>query len=68
MPADVTKTRKDGTRGRMRIDYGDYRDPQAALQWVWKFIVCRAAGCAESRRGEPCVSDAAGRAVRIGSA
>ena len=36
--ADVTKTRKDGSRGRLRIDYGDYRDPQAALQWLWKFI------------------------------
>src|SRR3954467_6517886 len=36
--ADVTKTRKDGSRGRLRIDYGDYRDPQAALAWLWKFI------------------------------
>jgi hypothetical protein len=36
--SDVTKTRKDGSRGRLRIDYGDYRDPQAALQWLWKFI------------------------------
>jgi hypothetical protein len=27
---DVTKTRKDGTRGRLRVDYGDHRDPQAA--------------------------------------
>jgi len=36
--ADVTKTRKDGSRGRLRIDYGDHRDPQAALAWLWKFI------------------------------
>jgi hypothetical protein len=36
--SDVTKTRKDGSRGRLRIDYGDSRDPQAALQWLWKFI------------------------------
>jgi hypothetical protein len=36
--ADVTKTRKDGSRGRLRIDYGDSRDPQAALQWLWTFI------------------------------
>jgi hypothetical protein len=36
--ADITKTRKDGSRGRLRIDYGDYRDPQAALAWLWKFI------------------------------
>ncbi len=36
--ADVTKARKDGSRGRMRIDYGDHRDPQAAIAWLWKFI------------------------------
>ena len=36
--ADVTKTRKDGSRGRMRIDYGDHRDPQAAITWLWKFL------------------------------
>ena len=36
--SDVTKTRKDGSRSRLRIDYGDYRDPQAALAWLWKFI------------------------------
>ena len=35
---DVTKTRKDGSRGRLRIDYGDHRDPQAALAWLWKYI------------------------------
>jgi hypothetical protein len=35
---DVTKTRKDGTRGRLRIDYGDHRNPEAALQWLWKFV------------------------------
>jgi ParB/RepB/Spo0J family partition protein len=36
--SDVTKTRKDGSRGRLRIDYGDPRDPQAAIAWLWKFI------------------------------
>jgi hypothetical protein len=35
---DVTKTRKDGTRGRLRYDYGDHRDPQAAIAWLWKFV------------------------------
>jgi hypothetical protein len=45
--SDVTKTRKDGSRGRLRIDYGDHRDPQAALSWLWKFILCRAVGYAE---------------------
>jgi hypothetical protein len=36
--ADITKTRKDGTRGRLRIDYGDHRNPEAALAWMWKFV------------------------------
>ena len=35
---DVTKTRKDGTRGRLRYDYGEHRDPQAALAWLWRYI------------------------------
>jgi hypothetical protein len=35
---DVTKTRQDGTRGRTRYDYGDHRDPQPAIAWLWKFI------------------------------
>jgi hypothetical protein len=35
---DVTKTRKDGSRGRLRIDYGDARDPQATVAWLWKFV------------------------------
>jgi hypothetical protein len=39
--SDVTKTRNDGTRGRVRMDYGDHRNPEAALTWLWKFVVCR---------------------------
>jgi hypothetical protein len=35
---DVTKTRKDGSRGRLRYDYGDHRDPQAAIAWLWRFL------------------------------
>ena len=35
---DVTKTRKDGSRGRLRVDYGEHRDPQAAILWLWKFV------------------------------
>ncbi len=35
---DVTKTLKDGSRGRLRIDYGDTRHPEAAVKWLWKFI------------------------------
>jgi len=44
---DVTKTRKDGTRGRLRYDYGEHRDPQAAIAWLWKYIVCRVVRYAE---------------------
>src|SRR5215218_10386305 len=32
------QTRKDGSRGWLRYDYGDHRDPQAATAWLWKFI------------------------------
>ena len=49
--SDVTKTRKDGSRGRLRIDYGDHRNPDAALTWLWKYIVCRGGGYAESAVG-----------------
>ncbi len=35
---DVTKTKADGTRGALRIDYGDQHKPQDALAWMWKFI------------------------------
>jgi hypothetical protein len=35
---DVTKMRKDGSRGRLRYDYGEHRDPQAAIAWLWKFL------------------------------
>ena len=36
--ADVTKTKKDGTRGKLRIDYGDHRDPEQPIAWLWRFI------------------------------
>jgi ParB/RepB/Spo0J family partition protein len=36
--ADVTRTRKDGTRGKLRIDYGDPRQPEKPIAWVWRFI------------------------------
>jgi hypothetical protein len=35
---NVTKTRKDGSPGRLRIDYGDPRKPQDAVKWLWKFL------------------------------
>ena len=36
--ADVTKTRKDGTRGRLKIDYGNPREPEPAIKWLWRFL------------------------------
>jgi hypothetical protein len=35
---DVTKTRKDGSRGKLRIDYGDPREPDAAVKWIWRYL------------------------------
>ena len=35
---DATKTLKDGSRGRLRIDYGDPRQPDDAVKWLWKFL------------------------------
>jgi ParB/RepB/Spo0J family partition protein len=35
---DVAKTRRDGSRGRLRIDYGDPRKPQDAVRWLFKFL------------------------------
>jgi hypothetical protein len=35
---DVTKTRKDGSRGALRIDYGNGRGPQEPLRWLWKYL------------------------------
>jgi hypothetical protein len=35
---DVTKTRKDGSRGRLRIAYEDPDKPEKPIAWLWKFI------------------------------
>lgn len=35
---DVTKTKKDGSRGALRIDYGDPHTPEDQVAWLWKFI------------------------------
>jgi hypothetical protein len=38
---DVTKTKKDGTRGRLKIDYGDRHvadHATAVIKWLWKFL------------------------------
>ena len=36
--SDVTKTLKNGQRGRLRIDYGDPHKPGDAVKWLWKFV------------------------------
>lgn len=36
--SDVTKTRKDGSRGKLRIDYGDAHQPEEPVKWLWKFV------------------------------
>jgi ParB/RepB/Spo0J family partition protein len=35
---DVTKIKKDGSRGVLRIDYGEQRDPAEPIKWLWKFV------------------------------
>lgn len=35
---DATKLKKDGTRGVLRIDYGDPHKPEDALAWLWKYV------------------------------
>jgi len=34
----VTKTRRDGTRGALRVDYGDPRKPEKPIAWVLKWL------------------------------
>jgi hypothetical protein len=36
--SDVTKTRKDGSRGALRIDYGTPQDTAATREWLWKYL------------------------------
>jgi ParB/RepB/Spo0J family partition protein len=35
---DVTKTKKDGSRGALRISYGDQHKPEEQVAWMWKFL------------------------------
>jgi hypothetical protein len=35
---NVTKTRKDGTPGALRIDYGDPRKPEKPIAWALKWL------------------------------
>jgi ParB/RepB/Spo0J family partition protein len=35
---DVTKTLKEGSRGKLRIDYGNPKEPEKPIAWLWKFV------------------------------
>jgi hypothetical protein len=45
-----TPTLKSGQPGKTKDSYGE---PEDALKWLWKFVLCRAAGYAESACGGP---------------
>jgi hypothetical protein len=62
---DVTKTRKDGSPGRLRMDYGDARDPQAAIAWLWNFA--EGAKTAGSRTAVPSSSSSPSSTPRASS-
>jgi len=34
----ILDNRKDGTKGKPRIDYGDPRNPKEPIKWLWRFI------------------------------
>lgn len=34
----ILDNRKDGSKGKLRIDYGDCHQPEAPIRWLWKFI------------------------------
>jgi hypothetical protein len=36
--SDVTKIRKDGSKGTLRMDYGNGREPQEPVRWLWKYV------------------------------
>jgi ParB/RepB/Spo0J family partition protein len=36
--ADATMTKKDGTKGALRIEYQDPKDPAGPLKWLWRYI------------------------------
>jgi hypothetical protein len=43
-----TPTLKSGQPGKTKVTYGE---PEDALKWLWRFVLCRAAGYAESAFG-----------------
>jgi len=34
----ILDNRKDGSRGKLRIDYGAPKQPEEPIAWLWKFI------------------------------
>jgi hypothetical protein len=46
----TTPTLKSGQPGKTKVSYGE---PEDALKWLWKFVLCRAVGYAESALGGP---------------
>jgi hypothetical protein len=34
----ILDNRKDGSRGKLRIDYGDPKQPEKPIAWLWRFI------------------------------
>jgi hypothetical protein len=45
-----TPTLKSGQPGKTKVSYGK---PEDAVRWLWRFVLCRAAGYAEAQRGGP---------------
>ena len=60
--ADVTKTRKDGSKAALRIDYGNGREPEEPVRWLWKYI-----DGAKTAGELFCGSEARHRSVRYGA-
>jgi hypothetical protein len=58
--ATETPTLKSGQPGKTNVTYGK---PEQAVKWLWKFVVCRAAGYAESAFGGPGLRCTAGVVV-----
>jgi hypothetical protein len=34
----ILDKRKDGSKGTLRVDYGEHRDPAEPIKWLWKFV------------------------------
>jgi hypothetical protein len=60
-----TRTLKSGQPGKPKVTYAE---PDDALKWLWKFVVCRAPCYAESARGGRRFGCSAGMVALVGSA